>query len=129
MDAEAENSVTWLALRRDGITREVLLLGQCAIKIPKCSYGWSYFLRGLLANMQEKAFSDAAWPELCPVVFALPGGWLNVMRRAVEMTDAEFESFDYNAFVEHVDYTVPAERKSSSFGWLDGRPVVIDYGS
>jgi hypothetical protein len=39
--------------------------------------------RELLANMQERDLSKLGWPELCPVVFAVPGGRLVVMRRAL----------------------------------------------
>lgn len=116
-------------LRRDGISRAVLLVGPWAIKIPKSRYGWPNFLRGLLANLQEARFSRAGWPELCPVVFALWGGWLIVQRRARHFTEEEWDRFDAEAFCDRGDYVVPAEAKSSSFGWLDGRAVAVDYGN
>jgi hypothetical protein len=93
-------------------------------------YGWRLFLQGLLANMQEREFARAKWPELCPVLFSLPGGWLVVMRRARVMTDDEFAAFDAQAWAAASgQYCVPCELKADSFGWLGGRVVSIDYGN
>lgn len=114
---------------RDGVTREVLLVGSWAVKLPKLTYGWRLFLQGLLANMQERQFAAAKWPELCPVIWGLPGGWLLVMRRAEPMTDAEWTKFDPERFCDRRDYRVPAEHKRDSFGKLNGRIVVVDYGN
>jgi hypothetical protein len=83
----------------------------------------------MLANMQEKCFSDAGWPELCPVKFSLPLGLMVVMPRVRVMTTEEFARWDVTKFVETEDYHVPAEKKYNSFGWLDGRVVAIDYGN
>ena len=117
---------------REGVTREVILTRHYAIKFPSMFRGWKMFLCGLLANMQEREFSRAEWPELCPVVFSLPGGWIVVMRRAEPLTDAEWSSFDeawYWKFCEPADYHVPVEQKQSSFGKLDGKIVAVDYGN
>lgn len=117
-----------------GCTRTVILTRRWAIKLPglwaysPCEW-WRGLLYGLLANMQEAKFSKTGWPELCPVSFALPGGFLVVMPRARVMSDDEFIAFDVKAFLDRPNYTVPAEAKSNSFGFLDGRIVAIDYGS
>lgn len=111
-----------------GCTRFVILTGSYAIKIPQFKYEWRHFLLGLLANMQEATFSKTKWPELCPVTFSVPGGWLIVMRRARRMTRDEWDSFDPDKFRFQKEYTVPVEAKLDSFGWLDGRVVAIDYG-
>lgn len=116
-------------LVRYGVTREVILTRRYAIKVPRLSFGWRNFLHGLLGNMQEAAFSAAGWPELCPVEFSIPGGWLLVMRRAEPLSDADWERFDAMSFRETEDYIVPVEAKQDSFGWLDGRIVAVDYGS
>ncbi len=118
-------------LNGHGCTRHVILVGHYAIKVPRMNYGWRMFLNGLLANMQECAFSAAKWSELCPVLWAAPGGWMVVMPRVRVMTDAEFEVFDREAFIRRPndDGIVPAEAKSDSFGWMNGRVVAIDYGS
>ena len=111
-----------------GTTRNVILIGSAAIKIPSF-IEWRLFLLVLLANMQERQFWKARWPELCPVVFSLPGGWLNIMKRAKPLTREEFERLDLESWVDRDDYVVPAEIKMDSFGWLDGRLVTIDYGN
>jgi len=113
----------------DGVTRHVLLVGPYAIKVPRLNYGWGKFLTGLLCNMQERMMGTLGLDALCPVVWSIPGGWCVVMRRARIMTDEEFDAFDVEAFLDRPDYSVPAERKSNSFGWLGDRIVAIDYGS
>ncbi len=79
--------------------------------------------------MQEREFSRTGWPELCPVLFSLPGGWLVVMSRARPLTCYEFNAFDTREFIERSDGVIPVEQKQDSFGWLDGRIVAVDYGS
>lgn len=111
-----------------GATRAVLLTGKLAWKVPRMST-WRTLLNGLLANMQEREFSRTGWPELCPVLFSLPGGWLVVMARCRPLDDAEWCYFEYELFTEHPDYTIPVEPKQDSFGWLDGRVVAVDYGT
>jgi hypothetical protein len=113
---------------RRGSTRTVFLLGRYAVKVPRAST-WRTFLNGLLANMQERGFAVTGWPELCPVLFSLPGGWIVVMRRARPLTDEEWFEFDPTGFVQRSDYCVPAEEKRDSFGMLDGRVVAVDYGT
>ena len=110
-----------------GATRAVLLIGGVAIKVPRLK-SWRTFLNGLLANMQEREFSRTLWPELCPVLFSLPGGWLVVMKRAVPLTDAEWSDINPE-WAERDDYFVPVEMKRNSFGLLGGRIVAIDYGT
>jgi hypothetical protein len=71
----------------------------------------------------------ANWPELCPVVWSVPGGWLLVMRRAEPLSDEEFDSLDFLRFARTADYAVPVEDKIDSFGRFAGRIVAVDYGS
>lgn len=113
---------------RTGATRRVLLIGEIAIKVPTVR-SWGLFLYGLLGNMQERNFSRTGWKQLCPVLFALPGGFLLVMRRARPLVLIDWHEFDYDRFVDQPDYRVPAEEKMDSFGWLDGRIVAVDYGT
>ncbi len=113
---------------RSGVTRDVLLTGRLAIKIPKLT-SWRLFLLGLLANMQERTFARAGWAELCPVIFSVPGGWLTVMRRADPLSPEEWETFDVEAFCDRPDYFVPVEPKRDSFGKVNGRIVAVDYGN
>jgi hypothetical protein len=111
-----------------GVTRTVLLIGPWAFKFPSM-VEWRLFLLGLLANMQERTFSRVGWPELCPVLWSLPGGWLVVMRRARELTREEFDQLDLEAWLDRGDYMIPAEPKMDSFGWIGKQLVAVDYGN
>lgn len=113
-----------------GSSRIVLLLGPWAFKLPTYTE-WRLFLRGLLANMQERQLwrflqDDSA---LCPVVFALPGGWLIVMPRVEPLTNEEFLSLPIEDFLDRDHWVIPAETKADSFGWWEGRLVAVDYGN
>ncbi len=110
-----------------GATRTVILVCGYAVKVPRL-HSWRAFLNGLLANMTEREFAATGWPELCPVRFSLPGGWLIVMDRAFPLTDEQWASFDPEAFCCREKYAVPAEMKRSSFGLMSGRIVAVDYG-
>ena len=116
-----------------GATRAVILVGRWAVKLPRPT-SWRLFLSGLLANMQEREFARTGWPELCPVLFSLPGGWLVVMPRAEPLTDGEWELLDImgtrDKWPDRGDYVVPVEMKRDSFGWLQRLGIVaVDYGS
>lgn len=104
---------------RRGRNRLVLLTRRYAIKIPSLR-SWRDFLFGLLNNQNEAAACRE--PGHCPVLLAVPGGWLLVMPRARILTSAEFAALDMAS--------LPArpERKPDSFGWLGGRLVAVDYG-
>lgn len=103
-----------------GVTREVILVGRRAVKIPSLR-SWSLFLTGLLCNMQEAAWAGCH-PRLCPVRFAAPGGFVVVMDRCDPITEEEFNLLDAADFPRHV------EPKVCSFGRLGGRVVAVDYG-
>lgn len=109
---------------RTGASRLVVLLGPLALKFPR-PWPWRGTLLGLLANLQERDFARLRHPLLCPVLFALPGGWLVVMRRARPLTDQEFAALrpgDWGGVLAVVEF------KRSSFGVLAGRVVGVDYG-
>jgi hypothetical protein len=113
-----------------GTTRTTILFKRWAFKFPSI-VEWRLFLHGLLANMQEAQFSKCGWSELCPVTFAIPGGFLTVMRRARILTREEWLALtdqQKQDLIEHPNYVIPAELKADSFGWLDGRIVAVDYG-
>ena len=109
---------------KHGTTRVVFLCGAYAFKIPTFK-SWNLFLNGLLANMQEKLFSGV-WEELCPVVWAIPGGFCVVMRRAQPISEEQWEEV-CGHIPEHI-FNI-AESKSINYGWLDGKIVAVDYGS
>lgn len=112
-----------------GCSRLVILTRRYAIKVPNFRYGWRAFLHGLLHNMQERAFARTKHPKLCPVVCGVPGGWLIVMRRATPLASSTPDG-EWLAVWCREDPTlwIPAEPKTDSFGWLDGRLVAVDYG-
>lgn len=113
-----------------GATRAVFLVGRWALKVP-FAWSWMHFLLGLVANIQEVTFSKAQWPELCPVLWWLPGGWLVVMRRAAPLSDDQWAAFEptIEEWMNKGDYYVPSEPKRDSYGMLEGRVVAIDYGN
>jgi hypothetical protein len=108
-----------------GATRLVLLTRRWAIKFPRPT-GWRLFLGGLLANMQEREFARTGWPELCPVRWSIPGGWLLVMPFAEPLDDLQWSALQQT---RHEDSRVPVEMKQDSFGVLRGAVVAVDYGS
>lgn len=122
-----------MELDRTGCTRVVFITKRYAFKIPNFfeSWGdkWRLLLHGLLANMQEYRFSRAKYPELCPVIFYVPFGLLVVMPRVRVMTVEEFKVWDAQSFINKENYILPVESKWTSFGYLNGEIVAIDYGS
>lgn len=119
-----------MTIDRTGCARVVLLTRRYAIKVPNF-FDWRLFLHGLLANMQERNWSQTGWSKFCPVLFSLRGGWLVVMPRVTLLTDAEFIALDFEAWRDDTEngYYVPCEGKSNSLGWYQGRVVAIDYGN
>lgn len=120
-----------------GATRIVFINRYFVVKFPAL-YSWEHFLRGLLANLQEKKFSKAGWQELCPVSAACPLGLWLIMPYAQPLNDSDWADFDYQSFVDRPDYRVPVENKRDSFGVLGDRAersvggnriVAVDYGS
>jgi hypothetical protein len=110
-----------------GTTRVVILTKRFAFKFPTY-VSWRLFLNGLLCNMQEKQFSGTS-PNLCPVLWSLPGGFLVVMPRCEPITRATFFGMDVQTFIEQPDMFLPVENKQDSFGWYKDRIVAVDYGS
>jgi hypothetical protein len=119
-----------LRVNRQGATRIVFLTRRWAIKVPNVLDGYKLFLCGLLANLQEsRMWQNFPKPELCPVRFHLPLGLLVVMPRLDVLTDTEYANLDYESFRDRGEYSLPVEDKPNSFGWMNGQPVVIDYGN
>lgn len=125
------STVGW---KRNGATRTVFLTKNYAFKIPgiwKYDYKWASFIKGLLANMQEKQLHTMS-PRFCPVLFRLWGGFLIVMPRCQSMTDEEWKLFEYEDFI--YDFTgsygapLPVEYKRCSIKKLNNQIVAVDYG-
>lgn len=118
-----------------GANRTVLLTNKWAIKFPgRYNLGWrniwSSILRGLLCNMQEKAFSDCKMDKICPVRFYMPGGFFIIMPRASPISDQEWQNIKtyFYRYSQTQNMCIPVECKRDSFGVLDGRVVALDYG-
>jgi hypothetical protein len=110
-----------------GMSRIVFIGENYVLKIPNIRK-WKLFLCGLLSNMQETSFGKSNLEGFCPVTFSFPGGWFIIAKRAREMTEQEFLEFDAHTFCNRETHGIPAEHKHSSFGWLNGQIVAIDYG-
>jgi hypothetical protein len=121
---------------RNGTTRVVLLVGKYALKVPNF-YCWRMFLEGLMGNMQERDFATMNMPEVAPLLFSLPGGWLNVMPRVeVKALDAPDRFLYLDRFKEQLATSNHAEllaniveMKVDSVGLWNGKVVAVDYGS
>lgn len=111
-----------------GSTRSVFVVSGLAVKVPRV-WSWRTFLNGLLANMQEVEFSTLGWPELCPVLFSIPGGLLVVMPAVKEIPEVAWDAIKEIGFPFHGKYTIPVEIKRDSFGVLGSRVVAVDYGT
>lgn len=108
-----------------GVTRFVILIGPCAFKLPQLKYGWRMFLRGLLSNMTEAEFAPLADElALSPTVFSIWGGFLNVQRRCVPLTDEQWRPMSRLKKWRGLD----CDYKRDNFGMLDGRVVLLDFG-
>lgn len=118
-----------MKINREGCTRIVLLTKRYAIKFPNFLGGYVSLLRGFLANHQEKEWTAAKLEGINPAVFSLPFGLAIVMRKARVLSPEEYVNFDYEKFIDRIDYVIPVENKWNSFGVLDGNVVAIDYGS
>lgn len=115
-----------------GITRTVFLIGNYAIKVPCGRYGLAKWLRGRIANLQEREWSQAQKAGvvrgLCPVLLSDPFGFFVIMPR-VRTLPRDLSPDGYEMLVDRGDYRIPAENKADSFGILKGAIVAIDYGN
>lgn len=114
-----------------GITREVFLIGKYAFKLPSVR-NWWLFLEGLQCNMNEKERQYCS-DQFCPIVFSLPGGFLNVMKRCTPLKVYDYEEmnkvFYLSKETEEGNVHRYVENKQCSFGILNGKLVAVDYGS
>ena len=106
-----------------GITREVILVGKIAFKIPSFR-SWYLFLEGMQCNINEYNRQKCS-KHFCSVFRIIPGGFLNVMPRCEE---SDWNK-DMDDFFETDEMHLYVERKNDSFGYLNGKLKVIDYGS
>lgn len=62
--------------------------------------------------------------EVAPTLWAIPGGWLNVQRRADPLTDDQWLTLLDDEFI--IDAGLDFKR--DNFGSLAGQIVIIDFG-
>jgi len=114
-----------------GTTRAVLCVGPLAIKFARSADG----ARGNRYEADLYRRSDQDHRQLlCPPLYCFPLGAVLVMRRARPMTKADYRLHVHDAGVMHRwgyrgsgDDGSPFEPKADAWGWLDDRPVAIDY--
>ena len=111
-----------------GSQRRTLVCGSIAMKFPRLRR----FRAGARANREEARLWREGWqrfyPELCPVLACLPFGIALVMPTVRIMSRDEFLAFrNSGAYPDHVPDPELYEGKAGEWGYLDGRPVVVDY--
>lgn len=120
-----------------GTTRIVFLIGKYAIKIPVLN-SWRGFLKGLLANVNERNIWHLCPDYFLPVLWSLPGGWLVCMPRvkAFSVDHPWYYCFMGDLFHpdnDDNDQALTARRYCEAFykniGWYKGKPICIDYGT
>ncbi len=115
---------------KSGTTRWVLLIGKYAFKFPRFSASYprgsklKIFLRGWLANIDEKWWSDHTLnkEKLCRVLFCFPGCLCIVMQRAENLSKEEYGLIEPGYF-----NGLPFDNKRENIGKLNGRYVLVDY--
>jgi hypothetical protein len=117
-----------------GTTRAVLCVDSFAFKFARSA-------RGARCNQFEAKLyrrSNSKRRELlCPPLYCSPLGLILVMRRANPMTDDEVRKYVWNTglawngwdYLGPGDDDQPFEPKAMDWGWLDGRPVAVDYAN
>lgn len=128
-----------------GVTRTVFEFNSVVVKLPKLTMDFAHFLKGMVANIQESRTykfhrNTETGRMLCPVLFAMWGGWFLVMKKAdVEKHEWEVRSQStdilecrkenesrYKKWIEH---GVGGDDKCDNYGYLNGVLVKIDYAN
>ncbi len=109
-----------------GCYRIVFLIGNYAIKFPRCTC-FKFFVKGLRCNKKETKISKTKCYGICKVLFSFPFGICNIMPRAIFSRIDSFSNF-YNEWKLSCITEVKVEKKMDSFGLLNGEIVAIDYG-
>lgn len=124
----------FIELKRDGVTRWVILVHHWAIKLPRFFYFGSWEpvngLTGMLGNMCEHRFGNrkTKWKGLAPTLFCAPLGIVLVMRRAKPVPPDIWSLFNAYEFAKEINLLGELiEDKRSSFGIIDGSIVAVDY--
>lgn len=111
-----------IRLIRTGVTRDVVLVGRWAIKVPTARYGLSSIARGILANQSEAAWTTRDG-HVAPVLFSMLGGIVNLYPRCEPIDET---LVDVESVIGPLGCP-PPDRKADNLGMLDGRVVWLDY--
>ena len=111
-----------------GSQRRTLVCGSIAIKFPRLRRMGA----GARANREEARLWREGWqrfyPELCPVLACLPFGVALVMPAVRIMSADEFRAFsESDAHPDNDPDPELYEDKLGEWGYLGGRPLVVDY--
>lgn len=116
-----------------GITRIVIEFKNVVVKIPRFTFSWNHFLRGLIANMDERdtwrwnsgKFEKGRSHLLCPVLWCSWGGWILIMPKAETFTAEDWPEL-YGVIWEHRE-AFAGDDNYSNYGLYKGMIVKIDY--
>ena len=115
-----------------GATRNVLIFKQFVIKIPTIKE-YRLFLKGILANLQEKKWSGHHI-DLAKVLFCSKFGLFLIMERA----DVISNNIDWASFqlmikskyqYDNLQDFLLSDLKPSNWGYIRDHLVKIDYGN
>ncbi len=131
-----------MKINMGGTTRIVFVFKNIVVKIPKFTYSWEHFLKGLIANIGE----NKTWKYnsgkhergrshlLCPVLWCSWGGWILVMKRAdvgqwirevIDMPESPDET--EKMYSRWIVAGFGGDDKADSYGYLNGHLVKVDY--
>lgn len=133
-----------MKINHQGCTRIVFILKNIVIKIPRFTYSWEHFLKGIIGNIQENKtwkYNSGKWESgnsylLCPVVFCSWGGWILIMKRAdikkhIEEIRNESQCLDAieTRYSKWVEVGFKGDDKPDNYGYIGDQLVKVDYGS
>lgn len=115
-----------------GITRNCLVFKNIVIKFPTF-ISYKLFLKGLLANLQEKQFSKLEREDLAKVYYGNSLGLVIIMKRAnvvdVLCNWGEFKDMIYKKYEnDNMKDFMLSDCKPSNWGYINNNLVKIDYG-
>jgi len=122
-----------MKVNKIGITRIVIEFSSFVVKIPRFTYSWEHFLKGIVASINENKtwkYNSGKYERgyshlLCPVLWCSWGGWILIMKKVDYcLTYRDYDKFNISKHKKHFkgDDTV------SNYGILQGKLVKLDYG-
>ena len=115
-----------------GSTRVVLVFKSFVIKIPTFA-SWKLFLNGVLANLQERQFSNMQNENLASVFFSDPIGLFIVMEKVREVKHRGLFFLELERLVcssdVHKDFWI-SDCKPENYGYNKKNKLVkLDFGN